>query len=274
MTDTIKVSNDCPIILVDTSYFIFYRYYSTLRWYKFKKEDIDYSEIHNDEVFIRVFEKHVLDTFNKLCKKWKTKLSNIILCCDCSRDTIWRHNHVEFYKENRVVNSSFNSHIFSKFYSYIEENIDRLGLSMVLQSNLEADDIVYLMKEKIKSLDYTNKLIIITNDNDYLQLIDENTKIINLANKDISERSIGDPKLDLRIKLIMGDKSDNIQPIHKGIGQKIALKLALLSDKDFEAYLIEKNCKDKYENNRLLVDFSMIPEELIEKFNNSVSIEI
>jgi len=109
---------------------------------------------------------------------------------------------------------------------------------------------------------------------DYLQLIDENTKIINLANKDISERSIGDPKLDLRIKLIMGDKSDNIQPIHKGIGQKIALKLALLSDEDFEAYLIEKNCKDKYENNKLLVDFSMIPEELIEKFNNSVSIEI
>lgn len=274
MTDTIKVSNDYPIILVDTSYFIFYRYYSTLRWYKFKKEDIDYSEIHNDEVFIRAFEKHTLDTFNKLCKKWKTKLSNMILCCDCSRDTIWRHNHVEYYKENRVVNSSFNSHIFSKFYSYIEENIDKLGLSMVLQSNLEADDIVYLMKEKIKSLDYTNKLIIITNDNDYLQLIDENTKIINLANKDIGERSIGDPKLDLRIKLIMGDKSDNIQPIHKGIGQKIALKLASLSNEEFEEYLIEKNCKDKYENNRLLVDFTMIPKELIEKFNNSISIEI
>lgn len=274
MTDTIKVLNDYPIILVDTSYFIFYRYYSTLRWYKFKKEDIDYSEIHNDEVFIRAFEKHTLDTFNKLCKKWKTKLSNMILCCDCSRDTIWRHNHVEYYKENRVVNSSFNSHIFSKFYSYIEENIDKLGLSMVLQSNLEADDIVYLMKEKIKSLDYTNKLIIITNDNDYLQLIDENTKIINLANKDIGERSIGDPKLDLRIKLIMGDKSDNIQPIHKGIGQKIALRLASLSNEEFEEYLIEKNCKDKYENNRLLVDFTMIPKELIEKFNNSISIEI
>ena len=130
------------------------------------------------------------------------------------------------------------------------------------------------MKEKIKSLDYTNKLIIITNDNDYLQLIDENTKIINLANKDIGERSIGDPKLDLRIKLIMGDKSDNIQPIHKGIGQKIALKLASLSNEEFEEYLIEKNCKDKYENNRLLVDFTMIPKELIEKFNNSISIEI
>lgn len=273
-TNIIKLSNDYPVILIDTSYFIFYRYYSTLRWYKFKKESIDYAELHNDEVFIKAFEKHVVDTFNKICKQWKTKLSQIVLCCDCSREKIWRHDYVKYYKDNRTTNNTFNSNIFSKFYSFIEDNINILELHMIVQDNLEADDIVYLTKEKLKDNNYSNKLIIITNDNDYLQLIDDNTEIINLSNKNIKDRSYGSPILDLKIKLIMGDKSDNILPIHKGIGEKIAIKLASLSEEEFENYLIEKDCKEKYDNNKLLVDFSMIPVELIEFFNNKINILI
>lgn len=271
-TITIKIDNDYPVILIDTSYFIFYRYYSTLRWYKFRKEDIDYAEIHNDNIFMEAFKKHVLDTFNRICKNGKSKLSQIILCCDCSRDTIWRHKYVKYYKDNRTINSSFNSNIFSKFYSYVEENMDNWKINMIIQEQLEADDIVYLTKEKLKENNYNNKIIIITNDNDYLQLIDNNTEVINLLNKNIKDRSCGSPILDLKLKVIMGDKSDNIQPIHKGIGQKIAMKLALLNDCELEEYLKEKQCKENYDNNKLLIDFRMIPFELIENFNKNITI--
>jgi 5'-3' exonuclease len=89
---------------------------------------------------------------------------------------------------------------------------------------------------------------------------------------DITTRSCGDPKKDLKLKIIMGDKSDNIPPIHKGIGAITANKLASLSDDELETYLIEKGCKEIYDNNRLLIDFEMIPAENIEYFKSNVDI--
>jgi len=155
--------------------------------------------------------------------------------------------------------------IFTKFYSYIQDTYHRICVD-----NLEADDIVCLTKKLIGDED----IVIITNDNDYLQLIDERTKIYNMSGKgnDITTRSCGDPKTDLKLKIILGDKSDNIPPIHKGIGAITAKKLAALSDDDLETYLIEKGCKEIYDNNRLLIDFEMIPAENIEDFKSKVDI--
>jgi 5'-3' exonuclease len=262
---TIRLEKGKPIILIDASYFIFYRYFSTLKWYQFQDKTIDYGTITEDEDFMGAFYKHTLADLTKVCKKWKTPMSQVIFCCDCARESIWRNTFTTGYKSHRIQNPQFNPTIFTKFYSYIQDTYHRICVD-----NLEADDIVCLTKKLIGDED----IVIITNDNDYLQLIDERTKIYNMSGKgnDITTRSCGDPKTDLKLKIILGDKSDNIPPIHKGIGAITAKKLAALSDDDLETYLIEKGCKEIYDNNRLLIDFEMIPAENIEDFKSKVDI--
>lgn len=265
---TIRLDKEKPIILIDTSYFIFYRYFSTLKWYQFQDKAVVYETITEDEDFMKAFYKHTLSDLTKVCKTWKTSMSQIIFCCDCTRESIWRNSFTEGYKGNRIQNPQFNPQIFTKFYSYIQDTHHRISID-----NLEADDVACLTKKLIREIG-GKEIVIITNDNDYLQLIDEQTKIYNMTGKgnDIAKRSCGDPKKDLKIKIIMGDKSDNILPIHKGIGAITANKLASLCDEELETYLIEKGCKSMYDNNRLLIDFEMIPAENIEDFKSKVDI--
>ena len=71
------------------------------------------------------------------------------------------------------------------------------------------------MTRKIQT-DYKETLIyIITNDHDYLQLINANTTIINLKNKKLNDKSCGNPKHDLLLKIICGDPADNIKGCFK-----------------------------------------------------------
>ena len=46
----IQIKKDLPVILIDTSYFIFYRYYSTLKWYQFRNKEINYQAIDQDDI--------------------------------------------------------------------------------------------------------------------------------------------------------------------------------------------------------------------------------
>lgn len=273
---TIRLCSKTPIILIDTSYFIFYRYFSTLKWYQFKNKDIVYSELDKDETFVKCFEKHVIQDMKKMCKKWQAKLSNIVFCCDCSRDRIWRNVYHNNYKGLRVQNPTFNPNIFVKFYEYLERNQEHWGIHILNVDCLEADDVVYLTKKTLIESNVNVPIIIITNDNDYLQLLDTNTFIYNMNGKggDLAKRSCGNPIIDLRVKLIMGDKSDNIVPIHPGIGPKTAMKLANLPHDEFEMYLEKNACKDTFLKNKKLVDFSEIPTELCNEFSNLYSFEL
>jgi 5'-3' exonuclease len=267
----IHLNRDLPVILIDTSYFIFYRYFSTVKWYKYKQKNIDFSRIHEDDVFVIAFLKHALSDFTKICKQWKTTLSQLVFCCDCYRECIWRNDFIDGYKQQRIQSAEFNPYIFALFYKHLEDKQKEWDTKVLYIDKLEADDIAYLTKKTLQEKGWTEQIIIITNDNDYLQVIDEQTRIFNMNGKgnDIAKRSCGDPKKDLRIKMIMGDKSDNIQPIHSGIGPVTATKLAALSDDELEVYLAKKNCKDIYENNRKLIDFEMIPSSHVKTFEKT-----
>jgi 5'-3' exonuclease len=106
---------------------------------------------------------------------------------------------------------------------------------------------------------------------DYLQLHDSNVKIYDLKYKNLAENKkwSGDPKKDLFCKIVMGDKSDNINSIFKKCGIKTALKY--YEDKKlFQDKLEQENAKELYEINKKLIDFNEIPQELQEKFLSNV----
>ena len=61
---------------------------------------------------------------------------------------------------------------------------------------------------------------------DYLQLACENVELYDLKFKKLTERksSYNDAKKDLFVKILTGDKSDNIKGVFKKCGQKTACK--------------------------------------------------
>ena len=71
------ISTKENIVFVDLSYFIFYRYYALIQWWKLAKpeENLDNPSLNED--FINKFKKTFIEKFNEIPKKLKIK--NFIL---------------------------------------------------------------------------------------------------------------------------------------------------------------------------------------------------
>ncbi len=256
-----------PIILIDGSYYVFYRYYATMRWFTFQKKEFDINNITENTEYVTSFIKHVESDIKKICKKWKTDMSNILFCTDCQRCKIWRNDFYKEYKASRVQNVNFNSKIFNVFSEYIQ----KIGLKKIWFERLEADDVIYLIQHKLKQI-CNNDVIIITNDNDYLQLADDKIHIINMQFKDITLRGHKNARCDLLNKAIYGDKSDNIQKLASFITKEKAYQISKMDEQDVKKWLKENDLLDKFNFNMKLISFENIPTEFQKDFYNDISI--
>lgn len=262
-------SSKTPIIIIDNSYYIFNRYYATIRWFKQRNDNIniEHKNIMENKEFIIAFIKHFEADIKKLIKKFKTVKSNIVFCIDCPRSTIWRNDIYDKYKQSRIKKDNFNSDIFDIFEDYLNNN----NFKSCKFDNLEADDIVYLIQNKLNKI---SNIIIITNDGDYLQMYSNNVKIINMQLKDLSLKINYSPEIELLLKIIMGDKSDNISKIQNGMRKDNALKIALMTAEDRYNYLLSNNILDTFNLNKTLIDFTEIPENIVKKFYEFYNISI
>jgi DNA polymerase-1 len=266
----IEFSSKQPIILIDGSYYVFYRYFATMRWFTFQKKDFSVESITENAEFVSSFIKHVQSDIKKICKKWKTDVNNIIFCTDCQRCKIWRNDIYKEYKASRTQNANFNGQIFTIF----SEHIQSLGIKRIWFERLEADDIIYLLQSKLKKLASETKIVIITNDNDYLQLADKNIMIINMQSKDITQRGYKNPRSDLYVKALYGDKSDNIPKIANFLTKDKAYIISQMDDKMIRQWLQENNLQDKFNLNMQLISFDHIPTEYVNKFYDKNIIEV
>ena len=268
-----------PYLLIDTSYSIFYRYFATHRWYHFAhpedKFDDDY-EWFDNEIFKNMFEKKFFDSYTKIIKKWKIPKTNIIFLRDCPRKNIWRHEYFDQYKANRddehgsASGKNFKGGPFFKYvYSHILPHLEKTkGVTTFIYDCLEADDLIYLTKNYLRSKYPDEEIIVVTSDHDLLQIIDDKTTLVTLQNKILNIKSLGSNQLDIEMKVLRGDPSDNIPGCFKKCGPKTVMKL--FNDK---ALLLEKFKKepgsfDTYTRNKILVDMSNIPTHFQESFNN------
>jgi 5'-3' exonuclease len=116
------------------------------------------------------------------------------------------------------------------------------------------------------------KIVIITNDNDYLQLADTNIIIMNMQFKDITLRGTQNARCDLHCKAIYGDKSDNIQKIASFITKDSAKNLSQLSDIELKKWLHENGLVEKFAFNMNLISFENIPSDYVKRFYDHVQI--
>lgn len=260
-------------ILVDGSYYIFYRYYAMLNWFKLAKKDETLGNPIENEFFLEKFKSTFIDKLKNIPKKLKIKNPIMLVGRDCPRKTIWRMKHLPTYKANRVYDDTFLGGPFFKM-AYNDKLFTEGGSKIILSyPELEADDCIAITAKNILTKFPKANITIITSDMDYLQLANSQITLYDLKFKKLTERksSYDDAEKDLFVKMVTGDKSDNIPSIFKKCGPKTACKY--YDNKElFHKKLEQEGAKEKYELNRKMIDFNMIPMELIEGFKNKYNI--
>lgn len=261
------------IILIDGSYFVFYRYYAVCAWLKLAHKE-SYKEIMEDPInnllFVEKFHKFCEDSFAKIYKKYgnKNETYQLIISKDCPRNNIWRLPYYSNYKSERKKNP-----FLHKFFEYFYNNIilkTPEKYLLISHPDLESDDCIAILTKNIEKTTERKNIIIISSDKDYLQLVKKNNthtiQLIDLKFKEISN-SLNNKK-DLFEKIVNGDKSDNIKPICNKSLSKEKITEYFKNQDEFINNLTDKE-KENFERNKLLIDFENIPKQLQDEFLSS-----
>jgi len=267
----VTVSTKDNVMLVDTSYFVFYRYYAVYNWFKLQNRDdptfTGRMVISDHPAFVAKFDKLFDKSIVGLVKKHRVPFENVVFVKDCGRDTVWRMPMFDAYKKCRDDRlSTFDPAIFRHVYDQILPTLaSRYGVQMYEYACAEADDIISVFARKMQEY-YSNsgrKIVIITNDNDYLQLINESTYIYNLKDVDLKERLKGKtPEVYLRAKILMGDKSDNIPSVFPKCGEKTAVALANNAESLAKMLARSDAYVSRHKLNTALIDMACIPADI------------
>jgi 5'-3' exonuclease len=262
----IDINDTDPILFIDMSYYIFYRFFALCAWWKraYPDEPLDIEKILDNNIFINKYHKLFIENIKKITKKYRIQNANIIFAKDCRRYNIWRNKYYEDYKKSRDdKNKRFNKDIFIYTYEKIVPDLKKLDISIAINENAEADDVIAILKTVIRNRNYKIPIYIITNDHDYLQLFDDSTYIYNLKGLNLRTKSRGNSKLDLQFKIFRGDTSDNITPV---VSRKIRddkLIDIIYNEKLFNEFFKEnQELKKIYDRNELLIDFNKIPKNI------------
>tara|TARA_B100000575_G_C23143782_1_gene666943 strand:- start:4083 stop:4904 length:822 start_codon:yes stop_codon:yes gene_type:complete len=260
------------VLIIDTSYFNFYRFFATSQWYKRAYPDEVFEGEYNwadNTIFWEKFKKMFVNTLNTIIKKCGA--NKVLFARDCPRKDIWRVPLFTNYKGDREENYKKNNFqggpVFKKCYSdIIDPLIDNSQFYQIKINHLEADDIIALTCKNIH-LNYPDEnIIIISSDHDLLQLINPNITLMDAKMKSYNNKSAGSKELDIFLKCITGDASDCIPKVFDKVGPKTAIKLynnKKLLDKKFQE---NPESRERYILNNTLVSFDNIPIELQETY--------
>jgi 5'-3' exonuclease len=275
------------LILVDTSYTSFYRFFATLRWlslaepelYKEKKDDNKYDWSKNEK-FMEKYEKMYLKSIIDLVKQAIYKKSKVIFCMDSPKENVWRFKYMKDYKADRcdlTLKNNFKP-TFEETYNriipkIIKDNSDKI--SSLRMDKLEADDIIAVICKYYEKKDPDMKIYLISGDKDFLQLGRPNLIFLNYKSKKGITLTPDEAKEALKNKILNGDCSDNIPSIFPKDKKILSLKRRkeLIEDENkLKEYLKENpEIKEKYELNKIMIDFNNIPKDLqksiVKEFN-------
>ncbi len=269
------------IILIDSSYTSFYRFFATLRWFSFAHKE-QWKELKDDktydwsmnEIFMKTYEKMYLESIKKLLGAKVFKQSIICFCQDDLRGTLWRNKLAKDYKECRVDLRDKNdfTNVFKYTYEKIIPNLvkDNDKILSFRIDNVEADDIIAVISDLTKDMDLN--VFIVSADDDFTQLGRKNLTIINYKDKKQKNLSEKESKKLLYNKIVTGDKSDNIPSIFKGVKISNKEKKELIEDENkLKEYMKNnKKIKERFETNQKMIDFSYMPKPIRKKIMYSL----
>ena len=257
------------LVLIDGSYFCFYRYHATVQWWRLARPGIELGVPSENAEFVERFCSTFVTSLQTFLKK--EHLTKPTLWVGKDYPNVWRNSVICAYKGTR----DNSKHKDIGFFLNLAYNslFAAAGVSQVLgMAELEADDCIALAVCELYKCENRPDIVIITSDHDYLQLNRPGVSLVNLKHQRLNEskKSHNDADLDLFCKILCGDKSDNIPGVVPGVGPKTAVKL--FHDPNKLAALLDKHpgAQGRFTMNRMLIDFSNIPEHLAEQFRTTV----
>jgi len=165
------------------------------------------------------------------------KPTHIIVATETDRS--FRQKEFPDYKENRTwrKDNPDQAKEFDQQVPRVYEIIKTMKIPILKAKNFEADDIIGTIGKKFEIENPKFEIIILSSDQDLLQLIKGTIKVFRPARppytkaklfskKDVYEKFGFDPKYIPDYKALKGDPSDNIPGV-KGIGEKNAKKLIM-----------------------------------------------
>jgi 5'-3' exonuclease len=266
--------NTKPLILVDSSFVTFYRFFATIRWFSFAYKE-EYKEIMEkykneydwmtNKVFIEKYEKMYMDALIKAVKKKVFNNADIIFCLDSPKETLWRSQIDCNYKGDRADLSL--KHNFKPTFAYTFNTIipnlvkDNSNMKKLRIDTIEADDIIAIICMHMKETNKDRPIYVVSGDEDFLQLGRDSIKFINFKSKQPIVLTEDEAMLALTKKLVMGDKSDCIASIFpKGSRVK---KQEIIENKDKLKEYLDNNteAKKQYDHNNKMINFENIPKK-------------
>jgi 5'-3' exonuclease len=274
-------------VFIDMGYLLFYRYHATKKNIGFRnmlsngiEGDVKHVGVGEESQDIEkqvlsMYEDHLRKQLEQLIKKkYKDAVvqNRFYFCNDSRHKDLWRTQIYPEYKDGRATAPGVIHEVF-EIMMRVCRSYEKNGEGVILSVNgLEADDIVYLTIEELRKEGIVNDqtpAIIMATDRDYLQI--PHTILVDAAGKRVggndSNGETCTAEEHLMIKVLMGDKSDNIPPIMKGVGKKTAEKLAKNPD-ELEKFLEKKGpvAREGLERNRQLICMDRIPEGLVKEY--------
>jgi len=218
----------------------------------------------------------VLNILRMHLRTFRSEYGEVILCCDNRK--YWRKEFFPYYKAGRKKSrekSALDWHLIfdmlAKFKSELKENFPYKVIDV---EGAEADDVIGTLVPLYAAHE---KILILSSDGDFLQLQrwGSNVKQYNPAMKKFLKSE--DPLVELKEKIIRGDKGDGIpnifspadcfvrdlrqKPITKGLLDK------LLSEQSEKWE--DEVAKTGFSRNQTLIDLSLIPSEIKTKIINT-----
>jgi 5'-3' exonuclease len=160
------------------------------------------------------------------------------------------------YKSNRIIKTGEKQEAKNLLFAnadLIVKLLSHLPISIAKADSYECDDVISSLCENMRHEDLT----IISNDTDYIQLLQrgfKNIRIYSPTKKQYMEAPI---QYYVALKALRGDKSDGIKSL---VGPKKAEKLLADVDKLQQFLALEEN-RANFSINKQLIEFAEVPED-------------
>jgi len=279
--------NPTVLVSIDGSYLIYYSLFGAVNKWKDASslnaellENVDQEnllKLTTRKDFTDLFEEQLIKRFETIYWILNTRIfkdikftedPKIFLCLDSPLKDNWRMQLYPEYKQQRkIAPQKFNVRdTFAYGMDVLLNKIDinkYFGIKIVKIHAAEGDDIIATINTKLSA---TYKFII-ASDRDFLQLPD-NVRQFNLEGKEVKPEEHKDTiptgKQYLLAKILTGDTSDNIPQVFPRCGYATAMKLVKQPEVLKEKLKNDPAALEQFRLNKKLIDFSHIPESLIE----------
>jgi hypothetical protein len=221
----------------------------------------------------------VLNILRSHIKQFRGEYGEVVLCCDNKK--YWRKDVFTFYKAGRKKTrekSDLDWHLIFDILGNLKRELrDNFPYKVIDVEGAEADDIIGTLTPLYSG---SEKVLILSSDGDFLQLQQyKNVKQYNPTQKKFVKSA--DPLLELKEKIITGDKGDGIPNVLspadcfvRDLRQKPITKNKMQQMLN-EAYgdWEDENARIGFSRNQTLIDLRQIPDDIknliIDTYNNT-----